>query len=169
MNGETLSVRKSILVEAPREHVFDVFTRHFDRWWPRSHHIGTCAAFTAIMEPRTGGRWYERGEDGSECEWGTVLEWNPPRRVLLAWNLDPDWHYDAEQETEVEVVFTAEGAERTRVDLVHRGLERFGERAQGLAAVLGSDGGWQGLLAAMREFALKGDAAREDTDEKAAS
>ena len=89
--SDPVGVRKEVIVAAPREHVFDVFTRRFDAWWPRSHHIGTCPTFTAILEPRAGGRWYERGTDGSECEWGHVLEWSPPRRVLLAWNLDPDW------------------------------------------------------------------------------
>ena len=153
MSTEPVTVRRSIEVEAPREHVFEVFTRRFNEWWPRSHHIGTREVFTAVMEPRVGGRWYERGDDGTECDWGSVLEWEPPRRVVLAWCLDPEWHYDPDEETEVEVTFTAEGRTRTRVDLVHRGLERFAGRAAGLAEALGSDGGWTGLLAAMRAHA----------------
>ena len=153
MSDPAMSVRKSVIVGAPREHVFDVFTTQFNRWWPRSHHIGEWTAFTAVMEPRRGGRWYERADDGRECEWGSVLEWQPPRRIVLAWHLDPDWNYDAAQPTEVEVTFTAESGTSTRVELEHRGLERFGERAEGLRAALGSDGGWAGLLQIMRAYA----------------
>lgn len=147
------SVRRSVVVNAPCEHVFDVFTAQFNRWWPRSHHIGPCSGFSAVMEPRAGGRWYERGDDGTECNWGSVLEWQPPQRILLAWNLDPDWRYDPAATTEVEVTFTAETPTTTRVDLEHRGLERFGERAEGLRSRLGAEGGWGGLLATMRVYA----------------
>ena len=81
------SVNKEIVVQAP-ERAFRVFTENFDRWWPRSHHIGKADMKAAIMEPRTNGRWYERGVDGSECEWGYVIAWEPPHRVVLAWQLN---------------------------------------------------------------------------------
>jgi uncharacterized protein YndB with AHSA1/START domain len=108
-------VRKSILVKAPPQRAFEVFTSGIGRWWPPSHHIGKAELQDAIIEPRAGGRWYERGVDGSECEWGRVLAWEPPQRVVLAWQLSADWEFDPSLVTEVEVRFTPEG-EGTRVD-----------------------------------------------------
>jgi uncharacterized protein YndB with AHSA1/START domain len=137
-------VRKSILVKAPPERAFEVFTTGIGRWWPQSHHIGKAEMQDAIMEPRAGGRWYERGADGSECEWGRVLAWEPPQRVVLAWQLAADWQYDPNLVTEVEVRFTPEG-NGTRVDLEHRNLERFGDHADAVRAQIDSEGGW-GLI-----------------------
>ena len=122
----TTSVRKTITVDVPIARAFEVFTTDFDRWWPRTHHVGATDMAEAIMEGRQGGRWYERGIDGSECEWGSVLVYEPPERLVLAWQLDNEFHYDKDLHTEVEVRFTAEGPERTRVDLEHRGLDRYG-------------------------------------------
>ena len=99
------------------------------------------------MEPRAGGRWYERGEDGSECQWGRVLSWEPPARVVLAWQINAQWQYDPDFETEVEIKFIADGT-GTRVELEHRDLERYGEQAETMRATFDSDGGWNGLLAA---------------------
>jgi uncharacterized protein YndB with AHSA1/START domain len=78
------TVRKSVVVNAPIERAFDVFTAKFDTWWPRTHHIGEVEPFEAILEPRAGGRYYERGADGSECEWGEVLEFDPPTHLALS-------------------------------------------------------------------------------------
>ena len=103
--AQDILVRKSILVDAPQEHVFRTFTERIDTWWPRSHHIGKAERFQAILELRPGGRWFERGDDGSECQWGSVLEWDPPSRVVLSWDLDPEWQYVAGLGTEVEVRF----------------------------------------------------------------
>jgi uncharacterized protein YndB with AHSA1/START domain len=100
----------------------------------------------AVMERRQGGRWYERGVDGSECEWGSVLVYEPPARVVLAWQIDTEFHYDEGLHTEVEVRFTAEGPERTRVDLEHRGLDQFGADREKMRATFNSEGGWAGLL-----------------------
>jgi uncharacterized protein YndB with AHSA1/START domain len=141
-----MSVRKTITVNAPVEHVFAVFTGKQDSWWPRPHHIGTCEQFTAVLEPRVGGRWYERGDDGSECNWGRVLAWEPPHRVVLSWDINADWKYDPGLGTEVEVKFYAESAERTRVELEHRKLERFGDRAEMMRALFDSDEAWTGTL-----------------------
>jgi uncharacterized protein YndB with AHSA1/START domain len=142
----TAPVRTSVVVDAPVERAFEVFTTHFDSWWPREHKIGSGALREAIMEPRDGGRWFERGEDGGECEWGKVLRYEPPHRVVLAWQIDHEWHYDAELVTEVEVRFSAESDGRTRVELEHRDLDRFGAAAETMRGSLGSDGGWTGLL-----------------------
>lgn len=100
----------------------------------------------AVIEPRVGGRWFERGNDGSECDWGRVLVWEPPVRVVLAWQLDSEWHYNPELRTEVEVRFIAESAEATRVELEHRYLERLGDQGPVLREKIDAPGGWSALL-----------------------
>jgi uncharacterized protein YndB with AHSA1/START domain len=140
------SVRKAVTVEAPIARAFEVFTAGFDRWWPRSHHISEIEMAEAVMERRPGGRWYERGVDGSECEWGSVLVYEPPERLVLAWQINSDFKYDKDLVTEVEVRFTTDGPDRTRVELEHRNLDRFGPEAERVRAMFNSDGGWNGLL-----------------------
>jgi uncharacterized protein YndB with AHSA1/START domain len=100
-----------------------------------------------VVEPRAGGRWFERAADGTECDWGGVIAYEPPARLVLAWQLDADFRYDPELVTEVELRFTAEG-DGTRVDLEHRDLERYGERREAVRQAIGGDGGWTALLAA---------------------
>src|SRR5439155_9526640 len=121
---------------------FRTFTASFDSWWPREHHIGQADLAEAVLEPGTGGRWYEKGVDGSECEWGRVLAWEPPHRVVLAWHIGGDWQYHPDQFSEVEVRFTAEGPDATRVELEHRLLERHGESGADLQKSVGAEGGW---------------------------
>jgi hypothetical protein len=141
-----IGVGHTLTVEAPIERAFAVFTAGFASWWPRSHHIGESELVDAIIEPRAGGRWYERNADGSECEWGHVIAWEPPDRVLLAWQLDADWRYDPEMVTEVDVRFEADG-DRTRVHFEHRHLERMGDRAEEVRRSIDSPEGWRGILA----------------------
>ena len=138
-------VRKSVTVAATPAHAFQIFTAGFDRWWPRSHSIGEAPLKTAVIEPRVGGRWYGLLQDGSQAEWGDVLVWEPPRRVVLAWRIGTSWAYEPDLLTEVEVTFTPDG-ERTRVELEHRHLERMGDGAEGARAQFDSDGGWGMLL-----------------------
>jgi hypothetical protein len=146
-----LAVRQSIVVDAPRERAFAVFTEEMTSWWPtETYSIGAGPMAAAVVEPREGGRWYERSEDGGETEWGRVLVWAPPERVVLVWQLSPEWKYDPGLHTEIEVRFTAESERRTRVELEHRKLESYAERAEQMRAILGSDDGWGGLL---RRFA----------------
>ena len=85
-----MSIRKQLTLEAPIERAFRVFTASMGTWWPKEHHIGASALKDCVIEPKVNGRWYEIDEDGSTCEWGKVLEWDPPRRLLLAWQLGPD-------------------------------------------------------------------------------
>lgn len=149
-------VQKSVHVAAKPERAFRVFTEQIGRWWPLvSHHIGAAAAEHCVLEPFVGGRWFERGVDGSECEWGRVLAWEPPRRVVLAWQISAEWRYDRELLTEVEVRFVAADG-GTRVELEHRLLDRYGERAAEMQAILGSPGGWGGMLGAFAELAGAG-------------
>lgn len=135
------SVTKSITVEASREIAFKVFTERMSTWWPEGHHIGKSTIAAVIIESKAGGRWAERGVDGVECDWGRVLAWEPPARLLLAWQLTADFKYDASFSTEVEVRFIEEGPRRTRVELEHRQLDRFGARADEMRKAFDSDGG----------------------------
>jgi uncharacterized protein YndB with AHSA1/START domain len=135
-------VRKQIVVAVSQEQAFRVFTDKIERWWPMEHHIGKSPMKHAMLEPKVSGRWYEIGEDGSECNWGKVLVWNPPSRLVLAWQITAQWQYDANFITEVEVTFTPEGPKQTRVVLEHRDLERFGAAAAEIRKALDGDGGW---------------------------
>ena len=146
IDSSVSSVNKEILVEAPPERAFRVFTENFDSWWPRSHHIGKAELKAAVMEGRPNGRWYEIGVDGSECPWGYVIAWEPPHRVVLAWQLDGEWRYNPSLVTEVEVTFTPIGASGTRVELEHRNLERFGQFEESVRKSIGAEEGWGGLL-----------------------
>jgi uncharacterized protein YndB with AHSA1/START domain len=146
-------VRKSIVVRAAPEKAFSAFTGGIGGWWPRSKSIGSSPQNDVVLEARAGGRWYERGEDGSECEWGKVLQWDPPSRLILAWQINGDWKYDPAFVTEVEVTFTALGTHETRVDIEHRNLERFGEKGQPIREAFDSDEGWNGMLKSYGEFA----------------
>lgn len=147
MSRKADPIKKQILVAAPQERAFRVFTEGIDSWWPREHGIGKLPIRTAVLEPRANGRWYEVGADGSESEWGKVLVWDPPRRLVLAWQITADWKHDPALVTEVEVIFTPQGPSSTRVDLEHRDLERFGAQEGPIRKIFESPGGWPGLLA----------------------
>jgi uncharacterized protein YndB with AHSA1/START domain len=139
-----LNVRKSIVVAAPVDRTWKVFTGM--AWWPLTDkHIGKADAKEAVLEPRLGGRWLERGVDGSECDWGRVLLWEPPKRLVLAWQISPEWKFDPSIESEVEILFTPDGT-GTRVDLEHRKLETYGARAAEMAGIFASPSGWSGIL-----------------------
>lgn len=138
-------IRRSVRVKASPEKAFEVFTAGMSRWWIRSHSINASPQKEVIIEPRPGGRWFERGEDGSECQWGRVLAWEPPTRLVLAWQIDGQWRFDPDLVTEVEVRFVPDGAE-TRVELEHRNLDRFGDKVDQVRAAFESPEGWGRLL-----------------------
>jgi uncharacterized protein YndB with AHSA1/START domain len=142
------SVKKSITVNASLERAFAVFTAEFDTWWPRSHHIGKSPMKQAIIELRAGGRCYTTQEDGTDCDWGRILEWDPPRRFLLAWQITHEWGYepDLSKSSEVEVRFTPEPGGGTRVDLDHRHFERMGPGGDMVRTSVGGPGGWGSLM-----------------------
>lgn len=146
-------VRKTLLVNATQERAFEVFTRSISKWWPPSHTILKAPLSETLIEPRVGGRWYQIGTDGSQCGIGDVLAWEPPQRLLLSWRLNPDWQFDPNLTTEVELRFVAEGPKRTRVEFEHRHLERMGEKAQTTRASIDSPGGWTAILEAYRATA----------------
>jgi len=123
-----------------------------ETWWPASHHIGAQPFQAIFVEPRVGGRWYERDLQGNECDWGTVLAWGPPRRVTFSWHLGLDWKFnpDLAKASEVEIRFTSEGPSTTLVELEHSRLERHGEGYQQLRTALDGPNAWASILA---EFA----------------
>ena len=147
MNDDVAAIRKQLVVKARPERAFRVFTEGMDRWWPREHHIGASPMKQLVIEPRPGGRWYTACEDGSECDTGRVLVWEPPHRVVLTWQITAQWKFDPDFVTEIEVRFTPEGEHHTRVDFEHRHLERYGEAAPDLLAQLDHPSGWGGMLA----------------------
>lgn len=138
------SINITIVVEAPIDRAFRVFTEEFDRVKPREHNMLETEIAETVFEPRAGGRIYDRGVDGSECQWARVLAFEPPDRVLFSWDLTPQWQLepDPERTSEVEVRFISESAERTRVELEHRNLDRHGEGWEGERDAVGGEGGW---------------------------
>jgi uncharacterized protein YndB with AHSA1/START domain len=138
------SVHCAIVVEAPIERAFRVFTEDFDRVKPREHNMLAVEIAETVFEPRAGGRVYDRGVDGSELQWARVLAFEPPNRVVFSWDISPQWQLepDLEKTSEVEVRFIAESAERTRVELEHRNLDRHGEGWEGERDAVGGGGGW---------------------------
>jgi uncharacterized protein YndB with AHSA1/START domain len=134
-------------VSVPVERAFSVFTASFNTWWPAQYHIGQAEMAEAILEPREGGRWYERGIDGSECDWGRVLAWEPPHRLVVTWQVNGYWQYDPDPDhaSEIEIRFTADGPEQTVVELEHRHLDRLVE-GQALRDGISGGGGWNAIL-----------------------
>ncbi len=141
-------VRKSVTVHASPDRAFRVFTDDFDSWWPRTHHIGKSPMKRAIIEGKAGGRCYTEQEDGTDCDWGRVLVWEPPNRLVFAWQITPEWGYqpDLDQSSEVEIRFTPTPDGGTQVDLEHRHLERHGAGGPSMRASVDSEGGWGGLV-----------------------
>ena len=142
-------VRKTITVKASQQRAFQVFTAGIDSWWPRTHHIGKSPMARNVLECHAGGRCYSEQVDGTECDWGQVLVWEPPQRFVMAWQVTMDWKYepDLAKSSEVEVRFTAEPGGETRVDLEHRHFERHGaEVAATVRAMFDDAGAWSGML-----------------------
>ncbi len=146
-------VVKSVTVKASPERAFELFAGQMGRWWPVGKTIGKSPHVAVVVEPRAGGRWFERDAAGAECEWGKVLAWEPPARLLLGWQLNSKFAYDPEFLTEVELTFAPVPGGGAIVTLEHRNLERFGDDAEKIAKSLG--GGWPTFLA---EYAAYADA-----------
>jgi hypothetical protein len=149
MIEQTLApVHHSVVVALDPERAFDLFTAGFDSWWPREHHIGTEEMATAVIEPREGGRVYEIGEAGGECDWGKVTTWDPPARFVVAWQLNGSWQYDPDLEhaSEYEVTFTAGADGGTVVELEHRHFERHGADGSAVQGGVRGPDGWADLL-----------------------
>jgi uncharacterized protein YndB with AHSA1/START domain len=138
------AIRHEIVVDAPIERAFSVFTDGFGTFKPREHNLLGVDIAETVFEPRVGGHVYDRGVDGSECRWARVLAYEPPDRVVITWDISPQWQIesDPDKASEVEVRFTAEGADRTRVELEHRNLDRHGVGWETVREGVDSEGGW---------------------------
>ena len=149
MSTETIpAIQGTVTVNAPIARAFRIFTESFTTWWPADYHIGEADMAEAIIEPREGGRWYERGVDGSECDWGHVLAWQPPHRLVVTWQINGQWQYDPDPEhaSEIEVRFTPEGSGRTTVELEHRLIHRL-VGGEAIRDSISGGGGWSAVLA----------------------
>jgi len=138
------SVRTSVVVEAPIERAFSVFTEDFGSFKPPEHNMLEVEIAETVFEPRVGGYLYDRGVDGSMCRWARVLAYEPPHRVVISWDISPQWQIETDlaKTSEVEVRFSSETPERTRVELEHRNLDRHGEGWEEERDGVGSEGGW---------------------------
>lgn len=142
--------RTTLNVKVPVTRAFQVFTDGFDSWWPHQHHIGKTDIAEVLIEGRVGGRWLERGVDGSECEWGRVLAWDPPHRLALSWHLNVNFEYDPDpsRASRVEVRFLPDADGSTRVEFEHTELDRHGDAWPVLlSSISEGSGGWPWLLA----------------------
>jgi uncharacterized protein YndB with AHSA1/START domain len=141
-------IRRQVIVPAAPERAFEVFTAGMTGWWPSDHHIGSAPIQEIVIEPHEGGRWYTRHEDGSETSTGYVAAWDPPARLVLTWQIGPDWRFDSSLVTHIELRFVEEEPGRTRVELEHRDLERFGPEAERMRETFSAPGAWDATLAA---------------------
>ena len=149
------SVCTEIVVNVPPERAFRLFTERFDQIKPREHNMLGAEIVQSVFEPRVGGRVFDRSADGRECQWGRVMAYEPPTRIVFTWDISPHWQIETDptRSSEVEVRFVAEGERRTRVELEHRHLERHGEGWQGLAEGVRGDQGWPLYLQRFAEAA----------------
>ena len=164
---QELKVSKSILVDVPAGRAFELFLDQAS-WWPlATHHMAEQAAETVVLEPFVGGRWYERAHDGTETDWGRVLAFEPPHRLLLSWQMSSDWAHDPDPAgaSEIEVSFVPETRNRTRVVYEHRHLERYGDEAEAMRAALERPNAAEATL---RAFADRVAAAKTTRRRKAA-
>jgi uncharacterized protein YndB with AHSA1/START domain len=137
-------VRRTIVVDAPIEKAFAVFTEGFGDFKPPEHNMLRVPIAETVFEPRVGGHIYDRGTDGSECRWARVLVYDPPRRVVFSWDIGPTWQVetDPENTSEVEIRFVPESPERTQVELEHRNIDRHGPGWEAVRDGVGHDEGW---------------------------
>jgi len=144
-------VQREIVVAASQQRAFEVFSAEMTSWWPKDHHIGAAPIDEIVIEPREGGRWYTRHVDGSETSTGFVTVWEPYDRLAVTWQIDANWRYDPRLVTNVELRFIAEAPDRTRVELEHRDLDRFGPDAERMFQMFNGPTAWNTTLAAYAE------------------
>ena len=151
--AQETAVRASVVVNAPIDRAFSVFTAEIGTWWSPDHHILRAELAEMVFEPRVGGHIYDRGSDGSESRWARVLAYEPPDRIVFSWDINLQWQLESDpaRTSEVEVRFIAETPERTRLELEHRGIERHGEGWEQMHAAVGSPNGWNTGLEAFAQ------------------
>ena len=160
MQATDTAVRATIVVDAPVERAFEVYTQDMGSWWPPEHHLLDTELAETVFEPREGGAIYDRGTDGSTCRWARVLAYEPPHRVVFSWDVSLQWQIesDPERTSEVEVRFIAEAPERTRVEVEHSRLERHGEGWEGMRDAVGAEEGWTTGLRSFAAYVSRPDA-----------
>ena len=156
--ADDIVVRRQITVDAPIDRAFKVFVEQFGDFKPEEHNLLGSPITTTTFEPHVGGHVFDTAEDGSECRWARVLAYEPPHRVVFTWDISPFWQLEADpaNASEVEVRFIAETAERTRVELEHRNLDRHGPGWEGVRDGVGHDQGWPLYLARYAELVAAG-------------
>ena len=156
--AETTEVRREVVVEAPIHRAFAVFTERFGDFKPPEHNLLRAPIAETVFEPRVGGHIYDRAVDGSECRWARVLHYEPPNRVVFSWDIGPQWQVEREPEntSEVEVRFVAESPARTRVELVHRNIDRHGPGWRAVSDGVADDAGWLLYLTRYAGLVLEG-------------
>jgi hypothetical protein len=162
---EEAVVRKSVRVQTGAQRAFSVFVEQMETWWPATHHIGNTPFQAIFIEPRVGGRWYERNVKGEDCTWGWVLAWDPPHAVRLSWHVgpghdSPDWKFDPDtsRASELEIRFLPQGPHSTLIELEHSKLERHGEGYEQLRALFDGPGAWVSIL---EQFARRMESEKE--------
>jgi uncharacterized protein YndB with AHSA1/START domain len=142
--AEATSIHHEVVVQAPIDRAFAVFTEDFGAFKPREHNLLGVDIAETVFEPRAGGRLYDRGVDGSQCHWARVLAYEPPDRVVISWDINPQWQIetDPEKTSEVEIRFIPEAPDRTRIELEHRNLDRHGVGWEAVREGVDSDAGW---------------------------
>ncbi|MGZ4756774.1 MAG: SRPBCC family protein [Acidimicrobiia bacterium] len=133
-------LRLSYEINCPAQHAFDVWTTRLSTWWPKGHSASGDSGTVVVLEPRLGGRIFERTPDGTEIDWGEITVWNPPSRLGYVWHIGRE-RADA---TDVQLTFVDLGDERTRLDIVHGGFDRLGD--EGLAWRQANTNGWDALI-----------------------
>ncbi|MEU2702752.1 MULTISPECIES: SRPBCC family protein [Micromonospora] len=144
MSGTDAVVQRQIVVDAPVERAFAVFTERFGDFKPKEHNLLSSPIAETVFEPKVGGHIFDRAEDGSECAWARILVFEPPDRLVFSWDISPAWQLeqDLDNASEVEVRFVAETPQRTRVELEHRNLDRHGPGWESVRDGVGHDEGW---------------------------
>jgi uncharacterized protein YndB with AHSA1/START domain len=137
----------TVTVGLPLDKAFEVFTGSMTTWWPHEFHIGQADVAEVVLEPGVGGRWFERGVDGSECDWGQVRVWEPPNRVVFTWQINGSFQFDPDPEhaSEIDARFTTDGPGQTTVAVEHRYFERL-VGGQAVKDTINGGGGWALLL-----------------------
>ena len=154
MQATDNAARTSIVVEAPIERAFSVFTSGMGSWWPPANHVLQADLAEMVFEPRVGGYIYDRGTDGSESRWARVLAYEPPHRLVFSWDISTQWQIETDpgKTSEVEVRFTQESPDRTLVELEHRHIDRHGDGWETMRDAVGAPNGWAGGLRAFGDY-----------------
>jgi uncharacterized protein YndB with AHSA1/START domain len=163
------SIHESVSVGVPQEKAFYAFAQQMTSWWPKRYTWSGTELNHIVLEPEAGARWYEVSESGKEePDWGRLLVWEPPSRIVLSWMISPDrsTETDPSHASEVEAKFSADGEAQTRVEVIHRGFRNHGEGWESYREGMAGDEGWPAILQAFGEYLEHQEAQYEDIDER---